>query len=246
MAIADRFVGNRVRLIRDATNRGLVVRLNQLVSLASGEYFARMDADDLMHPERLSKQVEFLNSHPNVDLVDSAMYSIDTNGELTGARGTEPGNWTLVSLLRGNAVNHATVLGRTSWFRRYPYDPKYPRAEDLELWCRTIGCSTFARIPEPLYFVREGDVNVPNHLKTKKTIRAIYRRYGRAALGWRETQTLIGIAFAKAVLYRIFGFIGMQRILSSLRNRALSDLERATAEGWLRKAKRQRSPAPHE
>ena len=46
-----------------------------------------MDADDMMHPDRLEAQVKFLDAHPNVDLVDTAMYSLDKNEQLVGVRG---------------------------------------------------------------------------------------------------------------------------------------------------------------
>src|SRR5688572_8039312 len=56
----------RVRLVSDGVNRGLCDRLNQIASLAQGRYLARMDADDLMHAQRLERQVAYLNRHADV------------------------------------------------------------------------------------------------------------------------------------------------------------------------------------
>ena len=58
--IAKKITDKRVRIISDEKNKGLIFRLNQIASLAKGKYLARMDADDLMQPTRIEKQVEFL------------------------------------------------------------------------------------------------------------------------------------------------------------------------------------------
>ena len=54
----------RVRLFSDGRNRGLSYRLNQSALLARGKYLARMDADDVMHPDRLRRQIGFCRSTP--------------------------------------------------------------------------------------------------------------------------------------------------------------------------------------
>src|SRR5271157_3722803 len=59
----------RVRVIADGQHLGLGARLNQIVGMARGRYIARMDADDLMHPERLQTQLDYLLQHPRVDVV---------------------------------------------------------------------------------------------------------------------------------------------------------------------------------
>src|SRR5689334_5805398 len=63
----------RVRLIRDGHVRGLPARLNQLLDMAQGELFARMDADDVAYPTRLERQVALLTAQPEVDVVGSSM-----------------------------------------------------------------------------------------------------------------------------------------------------------------------------
>ena len=51
-----------MHVVSDGQNRGLPARLNQIADLAEGDHLARMDADDLMHPERLERQLELLRA----------------------------------------------------------------------------------------------------------------------------------------------------------------------------------------
>jgi glycosyltransferase involved in cell wall biosynthesis len=77
--IAQRFaeIDARIRFFNDGEKRGLVDRLNQIADLACCKMLARMDADDLMHPQRLQVQSDFLNSHTSIDLVDTGTIIID-------------------------------------------------------------------------------------------------------------------------------------------------------------------------
>ena len=75
----------RIRIIQKAKNkkmRGFIENLNIGLSEAKGKYIARMDSDDISHPDRFEKQVLFLDSHPNVFMVGSAINFIDENGKL--------------------------------------------------------------------------------------------------------------------------------------------------------------------
>src|ERR1700716_545696 len=69
----------RIRLITQA-NAGIVASLNRALGLARGEYVARMDADDVALPSRLAMQVAFLDGHPDVAVVGSAIRLIDADG----------------------------------------------------------------------------------------------------------------------------------------------------------------------
>ena len=72
LAIARKYQDKRIRIIADGTHRGIAARLNMMVRQARGRFFARMDADDIMMPERLERQLEFLTQHPEADVVGCA------------------------------------------------------------------------------------------------------------------------------------------------------------------------------
>src|SRR5262249_40080695 len=118
-AIAQAVRDPRVTLHRNSTNRGLPFCLNAIPSLCTSDYIARFDADDMMHPLRLERQVAFLDAHPESDVVGCGMWTLDTRDRLTGFRGCEPANPDLPTLLRRKLLLcHPTILARRSWFLR--------------------------------------------------------------------------------------------------------------------------------
>ena len=76
----------RVRVYHDGQSKSLNVRLNELVRLATGKFFVRMDADDAMHPDRLQRQVEILEKNARSTVVGSAAYSMDKESRIIGFR----------------------------------------------------------------------------------------------------------------------------------------------------------------
>ncbi len=243
LRIARSVADERVRVLADGVNRGLVERLNQINALARGQYVARLDGDDLMHPERLARQVEFLDRHREVDLVGSAVCTIDENSEPWGMRGEAPLNVSPAAVLCRGLVVHPTALGRTEWFRRNPYDPEYVRAEDRELWCRTCRTSTFARLPEQLLFYREGLAgNLDNYLRSYRTERKILRTYGPAAVGYGRTLLLLARTHFKGFAYRVCDSLGLQGRVIRRRNRPL--LPGAAAEARAVIGRILRTPVP--
>ena len=216
----------RVRVLRDGRNLGLCARLNQIASLARGPYLARMDADDLMHPERLERQLAFLRANPEVDLVDTAICTVDDDLTPLGIRGERPLDARPEAVLRSGLLIHPTVMGRTEWFRRNPYDPVYVRAEDRELWIRTGAASRFARLGEPLLFYRESLAgNLGNYLRTERTVRRILRRYGPPLVGTWQSRVWVGRSRLKSVAYVIGTGLGLQGRLIGRRNRPLAAAE---------------------
>ncbi len=194
----------RVFVLSDGLNLGLPGRLNQIAQLAKGEYYARFDADDLMHSARLARQIEYLDAHPEYSLVDTGMYALDMANAIHGKRDCLPRVIEPAAWVEQGVPNHSSVLGRTTWFQRNPYDACYSRAEDHELWCRTFHEGRFAHIPEPLLFYREfGVPTLQKYLETWKTDRQIIRRYGEGIVGRRTSARLYWKAWAKSCLWRI-------------------------------------------
>lgn len=214
---------DRIRVISDGQNRGLVFRLNQIIDIAQADYIARMDADDIMLPERLEKQLEVFNSYPKVDVVATAAYTIDENDNPIGIRDTEP-----IVLNNGKDVFkksiliHPSILVKKEWYKSNKYDKEFIRAEDFELWCRTFMYTNFFRITEPLLLYREGNVSVKNYTLSMKTLRMIYRKHARAILSNSELALALFNTYLKSFLYQFMGSFGLQHILTSRRNDSLS------------------------
>jgi glycosyltransferase involved in cell wall biosynthesis len=221
----------RIRVYKEKKRMGFVAALNKMTHLARGKYYARMDADDMMHPDRLSKQIGYLKAHSDIDVVDTAMYSMDQQCKVTGVRNIHSLDLRPIVLLRGRFLAHATVMGRTKWFQKNLYDQRYIRAEDCELWCRTFKTSRFGRIKEALYFVREGLVNVRNYLLSCQTVRHINKTYGPLYIGKYYTLRLILESYIKAFTYRIFALFNSHDALVHMRSRKLSEEEKIYADG---------------
>jgi len=155
-AVAKSFSDPRIRAFLGDSHRGIVPRLNQAVAMSRGEYFARMDADDVAYPERLDRQVEYLRQHPEIDLLGSRMLMFKGDGVAVGGR-PAPETHEEICCHPSNGFHfaHATWMGRTSWFRSHPYEPNVPRSEDQVLLLRSHATSHFACLPEILYGCRE-------------------------------------------------------------------------------------------
>lgn len=232
--LARRIDDPRVRVISDGSNRGLCARLNQITSLAQGRYLARMDADDLMHPDRLARQVEYLAAHPAVDLMDCAAVTIDEANRPLGIRADQELDCRFSSVLRSGLLVHPAVMGRVEWFRANPYDGAFVRAEDHELWTRTCRTSKFGRLTTPLFFYRESLAgNLKNYLASMKTVRKITREYGPSGLGRLGTTSLLLKSHLKGWAYRICTRLGFQDRLIKSRTRPLAAAEEEAAKSAL-------------
>ncbi len=225
--IAQAVEDPRVRILSDGVNRGLVYRLNQIGQLARGRYLARMDADDLMHPERLSRQVEYLDANPKVDLVGTGAYTIDAHNHLTGKREAGPAVISPETALRRCLFIHPTVTGRPEWFRANPYDELFVRAEDHELWCRTCRHTDSARLGDLLFFYRDSSqLDVQPYLKSHRTNRKTIARYGPSVVGWPKTSCLILESYLKSGIFWTCAALGIQGIIVSRRDSPLSKAQR--------------------
>jgi len=219
----------RIQVISDGRALGLVNRLNQITALANTEYLARMDADDVMHPDRLATQVAFFEGHPDVSVAGSAAYVINGNTDVIGIRRQNHVDPRPVSVLRSGLFIHPSIMGRRKWFFRNPYQPEYIRAEDRELWCRTCKATRFGIIARPLLFYREVGGAAVKYCMSCRTDRKIIRKYGPEYIGMPGTASLVALSYAKEALYRIYSKAGLERRIIYARNTRLSDQDRQDA-----------------
>jgi glycosyltransferase involved in cell wall biosynthesis len=222
----------RVRIVHDGQNRGLAARLNECVRLASADLIARMDADDIMYPTRIERQIAYMRSHPLVDLVDGPIISITPAGQVQGVRGLAPLDAHPASFLRKGVLIHPTVMMRRRWTLRHPYDETMDRCEDLELWSRASETSAFSRLPEPVLFYREGAGKKWQAVLTgHRTWRRIIRERGGRHLGAWGTTRLLASVFARDVVYSVAYATGqVQRLVSRRNERLPPDATRGAIE----------------
>jgi hypothetical protein len=186
-----------------------------------------------MHPDRLTKQVAFLDANPATDVVCSAAFIMDVGGRAIGIRGKAKRDLSPRGLLRTNTIIHPSVMGRAQWFMDNPYDGCYPRAEDHEIWCRTLGTSTIAHLSEPLLFYRAATGASRKYRQSCASDRKIYRRYGPRLIGSFGTAMLISRGFLKPLAYSLQALIGNEDLLVNARSAALTPEERAAYDDAL-------------
>ncbi|MFI8146666.1 glycosyltransferase family 2 protein [Acinetobacter sp. ABJ_C5_2] len=210
---------SRIKVISDGLNLKLPTRLNQIISLSKYEFIARMDADDIMHPDRLKIQYDFLINN-DFDLVSSSLYSIDIKNNIIGKRIIES-PVTIQSLLNGNnQIVHPTLLAKKSWYLRNRYDQKSERAEDYELWLRSIlnRDLKIKVLPEPLLYYREvGNLTKEKLLLSYKTTNYIYKKFKENMSFTYYLKANLNIFLKKNVVNLLF-FLGKENYLVKRRN----------------------------
>lgn len=102
------------RILRERTNRGLAHGLNTLIEALENETFVlRMDMDDLAHPERIERQIEWLQHHPDLDLIGCNSFEIDDDGSIVSQRDYPKTPEAIrAGIARGNAVLHSAYCMR--------------------------------------------------------------------------------------------------------------------------------------
>jgi glycosyltransferase involved in cell wall biosynthesis len=197
----------RIIVIRDGQNKGLSARLNQAIDMARGRYLARMDHDDVSHPNRLAEQVAFLDEHPHVDLVATKCVTINELHQPVGKLPFASHHQDICGRpWMGFPMPHPTWMGRVSWFRSHYYqDPAPYCCEDNELLLRAHKTSVYHAIEPALLAYR-----VRSHSPWHKL--------------WRTRKAMVAQQIKYFLMNRELGFAALScavmflRVIRDLRN----------------------------
>lgn len=242
LELARSITDPRVRVYSDGRNLKVTTRRNQIVQLARGKYFAWLDADDMMHPDRLKKQVQFLENNPSVAVLGTGMLILDPSGRVIGKR--PPGTGRASSCKPSECpLWQGTVMGKTDWFRKNPQDASLARGADLELWLRTFSHSHFANLSEPLYFYTELESFNPEKYRLAwRCTRKVIRRHGPSLVGRLNTHKEILKGYLKVAIYTGAYYCGLHEVLLRHRNLPVSWEEKMAAEAILYRIRQQPIP----
>ena len=132
-------IDNRIRFFVNEKNLGLTGSLNRGLSLAKGEYIARMDADDISLPNRLEKQIEYLNKYSH-DLIGGITQMIDEEGNSIYSIQKVPTDFNKIkkALRYGQCIAHPTWLGRKEVFDYLNGYRNIPLCEDFDFTLRVV------------------------------------------------------------------------------------------------------------
>ncbi len=152
--------------------KGIYYSANRGCRIAKGKYIARFDADDISFPERLEQQVTFLEAHPKIAVLGTAIIRIDESGTpyKTYTPPTEPSQ-VKAAISCWDAIVQPTVMMRKDNFLAVNgYREIYELAGDWDLWIRMSEQFEIANLPEPLIYWRTHANEVTNSDVRKHTI----------------------------------------------------------------------------
>ena len=153
LGVIQRFSDPRIRLVRREVNSGLpAIPRNQAVRMARGEYLAFLDADDVWLPDKLEKQVAFMDAHPEFLLTHTRCMVVDDGGQELYLRSHgkyPPDGDCFADLMRKSFICTSTAMLRRKWASRiggFSEEKQFRCGEDWEFFLR---CAKAAPVGMP-------------------------------------------------------------------------------------------------
>lgn len=189
---------SNIKLIKNEKNIGLTKSLNKLLEQVSGSFIARLDSDDYYHPEKLEKQINFLEINKDIDFVGTMGQTMDYDGNFitnnyidnvipSGNKNTIKKNM----LVDGKNC----IIGTSPLYHKYIFDKigKYDEimytAQDYNIHLRMLQFFNYDMLKEKLYFYTQCPNNKNNSVQRSKKSAEFYRKYGpRAVLGYKRAK----------------------------------------------------------
>lgn len=210
----------RLRILR-ASGSSLVDQLNQGLQESCAPYVARMDGDDICAPQRLEAQLEFLEAHPEVDVVGSHIAIIDARGQDVGLREYPLGHDALVAAMRRyNPLAHPAVMFR----RQSVIDAggyRYPEraAQDYELWARMARAGRrFANVDAPLlkYRIHPGAIKARRVRDTLESTLRTKREHFAGSMPLRARCRVLveraALLLPPALVVRVYTWVAFRQV----------------------------------
>lgn len=210
-------------VVKLPVNGGLTKALNEGLKYVTGDLIARMDSDDISEAHRFERQVAYLESHPDVDIISGALQEFDSENESLNVRHYPQTHEECVKfIVKACPLAHPSVMMRRRIFDEgLKYDERYRMSQDIKLWYDAVLAGyRLGNIPEvTLFFRREGDVfrrrsRAKAWNEFKIYMNGIYRLKGLFTLSYRyPIARYIFRNLPPSLVKRIYG--------SSLRNNVL-------------------------
>ena len=182
--ILDTYADSRIVRYKGEKNVGLSNILNVGIEMARGKYIARMDSDDVSLPDRLRIQVDYMEAHPDIDLVSVGMQLFGAKDDIW-VRETNP------EKVKINALFHSPILHASSVWRRERFEENGLRfrqemvpSEDYDLWTRALVKGLkLVNLPQVLYKYRIHSAQATTNTElTSEKDRLVQQNFLRTAL----------------------------------------------------------------
>lgn len=132
------FRDERIKFLQQE-NSGQSAARNKAINLARGKYIAFLDADDIWFPEKLERQVAFMEENPDVDFGYCKIYHFQSEkpDTLYLMKMEHPSGYLFSQLLVSNFINPLSVMVKKEVFDKYgAFEPKFPSADEQYLWLK--------------------------------------------------------------------------------------------------------------
>ncbi len=136
---------SNVKVIHNESNIGLTKSLNKGLDAASGEFIARMDADDISLPERFEKQIDFLDKNQDIDIVGTGVVSFGEDTKFMSPHKGFTNDEAQCCLFFSSTLCHPSVMIRKKFLDDYNlrYDENVKKGQDYDMWER---CSVYGKL----------------------------------------------------------------------------------------------------
>jgi glycosyltransferase involved in cell wall biosynthesis len=163
-ALLAGLAGDRVRVVRHDTNRGIAAAYDTIVREARGELIARLGHDDIALPDRIARQVAVFDRFPDTGVVHGDTVTIDGDGRTIGSwrTGEYPRRVLIDMLVRrlNNIVDPSSMVHRRVYDDVGGYDGAFPMCNDFDLWLRASRSHRFRHVSNgPLILYRRHGAN---------------------------------------------------------------------------------------
>jgi glycosyltransferase involved in cell wall biosynthesis len=198
--------------VRNEKNLRISGTLNRGISLARGEFIARMDADDWSYPDRFQKQIRYMEEHPEVVISGGSMEMCSGNLTVLNERKYHLSDRDIrAHLFRYSPFCHATTMYRREQVQKIGgYNVDLADAEDYDLYFRIGKMGEFANMADILFKVRTHGESMSRVRARRQESLTLYIRV-KAIMEYGYSMTL------GDKLYLLGQFISMYLIPSSLK-----------------------------
>ena len=164
----------RIRFFKNEVNKGIPYTRNRGLVEAKGKYMAIMDSDDISYPDRIEKQVEFLEDNPDIDVVGT-FYAKRYKDSGTRVIRTQiiDNDQIKYKLLFFSPISNPSAMVRLSTVKdnQINYNPNYFVAQDYDFWVQISKIGKLSILPEALIEYRSGHDNITAKSKREKLVK---------------------------------------------------------------------------
>ena len=167
-----KFHDPRIVYVENPGNKGLIFTLNRGLEIAKGKYLVRMDADDISLPERIAKQIAYLEANPEVGICGCWSVTFGPNIKPWETKYPENHEAIKVRMTFNTTLSHPTVVLNRELLAHFDlkYDPEFEHIEDYDLWERSLDKVKLANYPEVLFKYRVHDEQISSKFSARQAV----------------------------------------------------------------------------